>query len=1201
MMRLLPLLLGLFGPGGYFFPPGHGQEVATLTVKYQVAEEVPSGTVIGKLSQELGWEEGRGQMKTAFQVLQLSQALPIQVDPEDGLLSTGSRLDREQLCRQQDPCLVSFDVLATGDLALIHVEIQVLDINDHEPQFPKGEQELEISESASLRTRIPLDRALDPDTGSNTLHSYTLSPSEHFALDVIVGPDETKHAELVVVKELDREIHSFFDLVLTAYDSGSPPKSGTSLVKVNVLDSNDNSPMFAESSLALEIQEDAAPGTLLINLTATDPDQGPNGEVEFFLSKHVPPEVLDTFSIDAKTGQVILRQRLDYEKNPAYEVDVQAKDLGPNPIPAHCKVLIKVLDVNDNAPSIHITWASEPSLVSEALPKDSFIALVMADDLDSGNNGLVHCWLSQELGHFRLKRTNGNTYMLLTNTTLDREQWPEYTLTLLAQDQGLQPLSAKKQLSIQISDANDNAPVFERSRYEVSTRENNLPSLHLITVKAHDADLGLNGQISYRIQDSPVSHLVAIDSDTGDVTAQRSLDYEQMTSFEFRVIAEDKGQPLLASSVSVWVSLLDVNDNTPEVIHPILSDGKASLSVLVNASTGHLLVPVETPNALGPAGADTLPLATPSSRPFLLVAIVARDADSGANGELLYSIRRGNEARLFVLSPHLGQLFINITNASSLIGSEWELEIVVEDRGSPSLQTQALLRVLFVTSVDHLRDRAREPGTLSTSVLTVICLVVLLAIFGLILALIMSICRTEKKDNRAYNCREAESTYRHQPKRPQKHIQKADIHLVPVLRGQPDEPGEVGQPHKEAGQEGMMEAGWDPCLQAPFHLTPTLYRTLRNQGNQGAQAESREVLQDTVNLLFNHPRQRNASRENLNLPEPQSVMGQPRSRPPKVTGSPTGRLPGDPGSEEAPLSPPASSATLRRQPNLHGKVTPEKESGPRQILRSLVRLSVAAFAERNPVEELTMDSPPVQQISQLLSLLHQGQFQPKPNHRGNKYLAKPSGGRSTIPDPDGTGARAGGQAEPDQEEGCMDPEEDLSVKQLLEEELSSLLDPHTGLALDRLSAPDPAWMARLSLPLTTNYRDNVFSPDTPAVEEPRTFQTFGKAPGPELSLTGTRLASTFLSEMSSLLEMLLEQRSGVPMEAASEVLRRLSVCGRTLSLDLATSGASGMEEQGGPGGTKGAGGRTGSSSSSSSRGLWIQEPGALGDSRELRP
>ncbi|KAM5298817.1 protocadherin-12 [Ctenodactylus gundi] len=1179
MMPLLQLLLGLLGPGGYLFLSGDCQEVATLTVKYQVTEEVPSGTVIGKLSQELGWEERRGPAGTAFQVLQLSPVLPMQVGPEDGLLNTVGRLDREQLCRQRDPCLVSFDVLAMGDLVLIHVEIQVLDINDHEPHFPKGNQELEISESASLNTRIPLDRALDPDTGSNTLYSYSLAPSEHFALDVIVGPDETKYAELVVVKELDREVHSSFDLVLTAYDSGNPPKSGTSLIKVNVLDSNDNSPMFAESSLALEVREDAVPGTLLISLTATDPDQGPNGEVEFFLGKHVPPEVLHTFSVDAKTGQVTLLQPLDYEKNPAYEVDVQARDLGPNPIPAHCKILIKVLDVNDNAPNIHITWASQAAQVSEALPKDSFIALVTADDLDSGNNGLVHCWLDQELGHFRLKRTNGNTYMLLTNATLDREQWPKYTLVLLAQDQGAQPLSAKRQLSIQISDANDNAPVFEKSQYEVFTRENNLPLLHLITIKAHDADLGINGKISYRVQDSPVSHLVAIDSNTGEVTAQKSLDYEEMSGFEFQVIAEDRGHPPLASSISVRVHLLDANDNAPEVIQPVLNNGKASLSVLVNASTGHLLVPIEIPNDMVLAGGNgTLPQATYRSWPFLLATIVAKDADSGANGELLYSIRRGNEARLFLLSPDLGQLFVNVTNASSLIGSEWELEIVVQDRGIPRLQTQALLRVMFVTSADHLRDSASEAGFLSTSMLTVICLAVLLGIFGLILVLFTFICRTEKKDNRAYNCREAECTYRPQPRRPQKHIQKADIHLVPMLRGQAEEPDEVIQSHRDLDKEVMMEAGWDSCLQAPFHLTPTLYRTLRNQSNQGALTESRE-LQDTVNLLFNHPRQKNASRENLNLPESPPALGQARAKPLKVAGSPAGRRAGGQGSEVTPLSSPASTATLRRQRNVNGKASTGKEPGPHQILRSLVRLSVAAFAERNPVEELTVDSPPVQQISQLLSLLHQGQFQPKPNHRGNKYLAKPGGGRSAIPDTDGTSARDGGQAEVDHEEAPLDSEEDLSVKQLLEEELSSLLDPHTGLALDRLSTPDPAWMARLSLPLTTNYRDNVMSPDAEASEEPRTFQTFGKAAGPELSPTGTRLASTFLSEMSSLLEMLREQPSGVPVEAASEALRRLSVCGRTLSLDLATSGATSASAPRDLGGKKGAEGRTGEESS----------------------
>lgn len=925
--------------------------MAAVTVKYQVAEEVPPGTVIGTLWQELGQGRQSGHGEGSFQLLQLPQELPIRLNPTDGLLSTAGRLDREQLCGQRDPCLLAFNVLAPDELALFYVEIQVLDINDHEPQFPKGKQELEISESASVQTRIPLDRASDPDTGANTLHSYTLSHSEHFALDVIVGPDQTKHAELVVVKELDREIHSSFDLVLTAYDNGDPPKSGTSLIKVNVLDSNDNSPVFAESSLALEIQEDAAPGTLLLNLTATDPDQGPNGEVEFFLSKHVPPEVTDTFSIDANTGQVILRRPLDYERIPAYEVDVQARDRGPNPIPAHCKILIKVLDVNDNAPSIHVTWAAQPSLLSEALPKDSFVALVMAKDSDSGLNGQVHCWLSQTLGHFRLKRTNGNTYMLLTNATLDRERWPRYSLTVLARDQGARPLWAEEQLSVRVTDANDNAPVFERSRYEVSMLENNPPSLHLLTLRAHDADEGVNAEIWYSIQESPCSGWVAIDAVTGEVTAQRSLDYEQVTGFEFRVIAKDRGQPPLASSVSVWVSLLDVNDNAPEVIQPPLSDGKASLSVLVNASTGRLLVPVESPSGRSPGGAEPTVLATAHSQPFLVVTIRAQDADSGPNAELIYSLCGKDRAHLFVLAPLSGELFINITNASGLVGSKWELEVEVADQGSPSLQSRALLTISFVSSVDRLRELTQGAGALSPSMLTAVCLLVLLAVCGLILALTMSMRRAEKKDNRAYNCRAAESTYGQQPKRPQKHIQKTDIHLVPVLRSQADEPGDMGLPLKEA----MVETGQDPGLPAPFHLTPTLYRTLRNQGNQGPLAENQNGLPDTVNLFFNHLRQRNASRENLTLLEPS-----PCSKSPKGTIGGLVRLPRAPSSQEASLSNAPSSATLRRKRNLCDKVAPKMESGPRQILRSLVRLSVAAFAEKNPMEEPAVESPPVQ-------------------------------------------------------------------------------------------------------------------------------------------------------------------------------------------------------------------------------------------------
>ncbi|XP_001378094.1 protocadherin-12 [Monodelphis domestica] len=1178
------LWLPLSGLCCFFFLLVDGQEIATLTVKYQVSEEVPHGTVIGKLSRELSWEEGSRQ-EGAFQILQPPQVLPIQVGSKDGLLSTERRLDREQLCRQKDPCLISFDVLATEGLALIHVEIRVLDINDHHPRFPKAEQELEISESASLRTRIPLDRAWDLDTGPNTLHSYSLSPSEHFALEVILGPDESKHAELVVVKELDRELHAAFNLVLTAFDNGDPPKSGTSLVKVSVLDSNDNSPVFAESSLALEVGEDTIPGTLLLNLTATDPDEGPNGEVEFSLGKHVPPDVQNTFSIDAQTGQITLNRPLDYEKTPAYEIDVQARDLGPNPIPAHCKVLIKVLDVNDNSPSIHITWASRPSVISEALPKDSFIALVIANDLDSGDNGLVHCSLKQGRGHFQLKRTNGNTYMLLTNAVLDRETWPQYNLTLLAQDQGEQPLSAKKQITIQISDINDNAPVFEVSKYNISIWENNLPSSHLITVKARDADLDLNGKVTYRLQESSFSHLVAIDSDTGEISASTTLDYEQMTGFQFLVIAEDGGEPRLVSSASVKVSLLDINDNAPIVVQPVLSGGTASISVFVNSSTGHLMVSSETPDSYRATVSGTSSLVASRSWLFLLMTIVAIDADSGDNGNLLYAIQSGNEARLFFLDPHVGQLYINATNASSLIGTEWELMIVVTDLGNPPLETRAMVKVTFTNSLDHLKNLAQESSPLSTSVVTVICLAVLLAIFLLILVLIVSICRTDRKDNRAYNCREAESTYRHQPKRPQKQIQKTDIHLVPVLRGQVEELSEAELPHKEAGKEKVPETDWDSPLQAPY-LTPTLYRTLRNQGNQGTSPEEREVLQDTYNLLFHHPRQRNASRENLSLPDPQPTC-QPHLKASKNMGSPQIRPSQEQRSDPAVLDLLASTTTLRRQRNLNGKEDPDKEHHPHQILRSLVRLSVAAFTERNPMEELTIDSPPVQQISQLLSLLHQGQFQPKPNHRGNKYSAKTGSVRNAGLETDWQSTREGDHGEHEAEEGNSDNE---LVKQLLEEELESLFDPQTGLALDRLNVPDPAWMARLSLPLNTNYRDNVFSPDSPAsnqgrevtaMEEPRTFQTFGKSAGSEINSMGTQLASTFLSEMSSLFEMLLSQNSNAPV-APSEVLQRLSACGKTLGLDLAGSGALGSEAIG-TSGKKGPKSRT--DSSTSSRGL----------------
>ncbi|NXM78171.1 PCD12 protein, partial [Serilophus lunatus] len=1105
----------------YLFLCADAQEVATFTVQYRLFEEVPPGTVIGTLGEHLEGGES-GETAESFQLMETPGRFPLHVGSGDGVLSTAGRVDREQLCRHSEPCWVSFDVLAAQNLALIHVEVQVLDVNDNAPRFPTPELELEMSESASLRTRIPLDRALDADVGPNARCSYALSPSEHFALEVVSSSDGTRHAELVVVKEVDRELHSSFDLVLTATDHGEPPKSGTALIKVIVLDSNDNSPVFAESSLTVEVREDALLGTLLVTVTATDPDQGPNGEIEYSLSKHAPPEVLSTFSIDARTGSILLKHPLDYEETHTYELDVQARDLGANPIPAHCKILVKVLDVNDNAPDVHVTWATRVPVLSEALPKDSFVALVTASDPDSGSNGQVLCSLSQGDEHFRLKRTNSHSFVLMTNTTLDRELRAEYNLTLVVRDQGELSLAVLKHFTICISDVNDNAPAFEKASYEAAVAENSEAPALLLTVRATDPDLGFNGKITYSIPDSSALGLVSVDPTTGDVFALQAFDYEQMRSLEFLVIAEDGGHPKLASNISIRMVVLDQNDNAPVITAPALVGGAATLSVLVNAETGCFWVVPGNGSTQEAAVVTNTTLVSCAGTPFLFT-IVARDVDSGINGALRYDLVGEDDAGLFILDPLSGQVFLNSSNASSLTGSERELLVRVSDEGDTPLHTLARLRLVFRHHGAFSKISAQDPGWPSLSVVVVICLAALLGGCLLLLALTLSLRKREKKDGMAYNCREAEDARRQQQlKKPHRQIQKTDIHLIPLLRGRPRE-AEPPQPCQEDPPGTAAPApGGSP--QAPLHLTPTLYRTLRNQRTQKDSDEQQGPFE--LPVLQRRPCQ---------PPRPKNVAKEATS----------------------PLDAPVHSKSLVKPPMGQPQLPPEQPQPHQQILRSLVRLSLVALAEQSPTGEFAMESPPVQQISQLLSLLHQGQFQPKTNYRGNKYTAK-NGSRAAGLDTDGLSTKDSGQGESETEDRDSDSTFKLSVQQLVGEELETLLEPQAELALKRLTAADPAWMARLSFPLPSSYKDNVFCPDSPhspqdeeaaRQEKPRTFETFGKGAGGDSTAAGTRLASTFLSEMSSLFEMILSQKVQGHSESGSGLLRQLSARGQSLGLE----------------------------------------------------
>lgn len=918
---------------------------------------------MGRLLDDLR-QRGETGSQEDFRVVEHGRALPFAVTMRDGVVSTLGQLDREELCRGADYCELDFNVLYRkgGAVHFLRVRVEVMDLNDHSPVFPNPVQEVEISETVGLRTRIPLDRAMDPDAGPNGLQTYTLSPNQHFALDVRPSGG-TKQAELVVIKELDREIEESIELTLEAWDKGSPPRSGSTKVKVLILDSNDNSPVFEESSVEVELSEDTLQGTVVINLHATDPDQGANGEVEYSLSKHSPVDVQRLFSVDPQTGAVVLKGPLDFEEKRSYEIDVQAKDRGHNAVPSHCKLQVRLQDVNDNAPRIHVTWTppdSPVATVSEGALNETFLALVMVSDADSGPNGDVRARIQDGSGPFRLKPIHGDNYMVVTNGSLDRERQMEYNLTLLAQDNGVPSLSCVRHITVHVLDENDNAPVFSKTHYKGVFKENNVPGLQVLTLEAHDVDLDLSGKVSYSIRESnelgtPTTSF-SVHPTNGAVTVQQSLDYEESPVYSFIVEAVDHGYPPMTSSAIVLIEVQDVNDNYPIINEPLPKRGIAVISVPVNPEKGQIVTELARK-----VHTTVHPLSNHSSHHrhegFLATTIVASDPDSGLNGKLHFRIVDGNPSGLFWLDKDTGQLYVNTTNATELISKAFKVAIAVSDMGTPALVTQTTLEVTFINLRDHLKNSSPgQQAQFSFTMLLAICLGGTCLLLLLSIALVTTFCRPEKRDNHAYNCREAESTYASHPRRPQKHIRKTDIQLVPVLRGRRDDPPEhetqplsPGSPLPENAQP-----------QGQLSLSPTLARLARSHAypeNDGILPFTQsKTLRKPANIELDCPHSPTNSyrtlRKGRNPSSSSSSYSQTstlRRHKPETIGST------EPSEAEA--HGPFTQTTLRRQKNSE-KSRKLEEQDHRQILRNLVRLSMAAFGENSI--QLSSASPEVQ-------------------------------------------------------------------------------------------------------------------------------------------------------------------------------------------------------------------------------------------------
>ncbi|XP_018592614.2 protocadherin alpha-3-like [Scleropages formosus] len=649
------------------------------TATYSVSEESDPGTVVGNLAKDLNLalQELESRM---FHIASNSNERYFGVNLKTGILYVRERIDREGLCARNAKCVLHLEAVVNSPPNLYRFEVNVLDINDNAPAFRMLSSHINVSESAFPGERFSLPKASDADVGSNAIKSYKLNPNEHFSLDVQSGTEQSVFAELVLQKTLDREKQSVFQLLLTAIDGGKPPRSGTLQIIINVLDVNDNVPVFKKTLYKAHVKENAAYGTSVITVSATDPDEGQNGEIMYSFINH-DSDNMDVFAIDPETGDITVKGLVDYEANAAIEIRVQAKDKGQSPRAAYCKVLVEIIDMNDNFPEISIT--SLINTVKEDAAIGSMVGLITVRDKDGGKNGAVHCNVSGS-NLFKLQSSYKNYYSLVVDGPLDRESSSQYNVTITATDEGTPPLFSTTVITVHVSDVNDNAPRFPDGEFDVYVKENSPVGTLMQTMTASDSDAKENAQVTYSLLDSnnkgvPISTMVNINSATGDIYSMQVFNYEEVKMFHFRVQATDSGVPPLSSNMTVNVFILDENDNGPGILPPYSDQGSVNTeSIPYSAEAG-----------------------------YFVAKIRAVDPDSGYNALLSYHIAEPKVSNLFKIGTSTGEIRTKRRMSDDDLRTH-PLVILISDNGEPSLSATVSIDVVVVESNDETQTPFRQ-------------------------------------------------------------------------------------------------------------------------------------------------------------------------------------------------------------------------------------------------------------------------------------------------------------------------------------------------------------------------------------------------------------------------------------------------------------------------------------------------------------
>ncbi|XP_058252249.1 protocadherin-20 isoform X2 [Hemibagrus wyckioides] len=730
------------------------QIICHTLLTLSILEERPEGIKIYTLS------------TTFFPPYQLLGSSYLRVNEETGNVYTTERMiDRETLCPSQEGgyCTILVNALVGPEQELLKITIIVEDINDNAPYFETNEIRLSIPEDASVGTRVLLDiKAQDEDIGSNAEIMYHLEGAEGF---FSVAQDSSA-LQLIVERELDRETQSEHCMVLVAVDSGSVPLSATVSLVVTVLDVDDQCPQFSpDNPRTVSVPGGVTRGTTVAQVQAIDPDLGRNSQITYSFSLQISDRAKELFHLDSNTGRIIVAMdiRLDSPEKHVLKVVVNSP---PCPV-EQTQLTVYLQPVLSPEPTVEIKYVAQyrnQTIILRENEPPTLLALLELRDISSVQKILS---FEGDSTAFSLKAQAGS-YLLSTSKPLDFELCSKYLVTVVISEAQGKCVHARKEIKVVVEDVNDNAPQFEKTYYQVEIEENNKPAFSLVQVSASDADSQLYGKVSYRlINNNPA--IFNIDEVTGVVSVLEPLDREKQREYSLTVLARDNGSPSLEAFSSVFIKVLDQNDNQPMFVTPhfifFISEGISRLAQvgkigIVDAdegdngkvvdvqvldkhvpfamdlsqstlrcigevdrekhehyemrllaidggspqrsSTASVTVFVEDvndnqPQVLLPSSNLSCLTISPNTKAgSIITKIYAIDRDSGLNSDITYQIiaREPINPSPFQIDPHSG----NITVVQQLVGRDYgmhHLLIRVSDRGKPApLQATVWVNVM---------------------------------------------------------------------------------------------------------------------------------------------------------------------------------------------------------------------------------------------------------------------------------------------------------------------------------------------------------------------------------------------------------------------------------------------------------------------------------------------------------------------------